>query len=193
SNPRALRRRHGVELHSRAVDASGATVAFDDQTSLDVDAVLWATGFRPDYSWIDADVFDEKGGVVHKRGVTDAGGLYFLGLTWQHTRGSALLGWVKEDARYLSERIRAHRSDLAVAAATPQPVACHGASLFLQKENDMGTTSQHFPTAVDGLQEARPPEIVELADGDEFQLVISPVAKRLGTDVVRMLAYNGSI
>jgi putative flavoprotein involved in K+ transport len=123
SNPRALRRRHGVELHSRAVDASGATVAFDDQTSLDVDAVLWATGFRPDYSWIDADVFDEKGGVVHKRGVTDAGGLYFLGLTWQHTRGSALLGWVKEDARYLSERIRAHRSDLAVAAATPQPVA----------------------------------------------------------------------
>jgi FtsP/CotA-like multicopper oxidase with cupredoxin domain len=63
---------------------------------------------------------------------------------------------------------------------------------YHQKENDMSTTSDHFPTKVEGLPEARPHEMVELADGDELDLVISPVAKRLGGDTVRMLAYNGS-
>ena len=123
SKPSALRRRHGVKLHPRAVDASGSTVTFEDGSRLDVQGVLWATGFRPDYSWICAGVFDEKGRVVHERGVTDAGGLYFLGLSWQHTRGSALIGWVKDDAEHLSERIRAFRSKVAATAAPPQPVA----------------------------------------------------------------------
>jgi len=62
-----------------------------------------------------------------------------------------------------------------------------------QKENDMNTTSEHFPTTVEGLAEARRHEVLELADGDELDLVIGPVAKRLGDDTVRMLAYNGSI
>jgi putative flavoprotein involved in K+ transport len=41
----------------------------------------------------------------HRRGVTDVPGLHFLGLTWQHTRGSALIGWVKDDAEFLADRI----------------------------------------------------------------------------------------
>ena len=45
------------------------------------------------------------GKVAHRRGVTDVPGLYFLGLPWQHTRGSALLGFVHEDAAYLAGRI----------------------------------------------------------------------------------------
>ena len=45
------------------------------------------------------------GRVVHRRGVTDVPGLYFLGLSWQHTRGSALLGFVADDAAYLTEQI----------------------------------------------------------------------------------------
>lgn len=47
-------------------------------------------------------------------GVTQAPGLYFLGMQWQHTRGSALLGWVKDDAEYLAERIEASRVDLLI-------------------------------------------------------------------------------
>jgi hypothetical protein len=43
--------------------------------------------------------------------VTDHPGLFFLGLTWQHTRGSALLGWVKDDAEFISERIAAPNAD----------------------------------------------------------------------------------
>jgi FtsP/CotA-like multicopper oxidase with cupredoxin domain len=57
----------------------------------------------------------------------------------------------------------------------------------------MSTTGDHFPTAIEGLPEARPPELVELSDGDRFDLRIAPVAKRLGDATVRMLAYNGSI
>jgi putative flavoprotein involved in K+ transport len=105
STPRALRRRHGVELHDRAVDASGSAVSFGDGTKVDVQAVVWATGFRVDHSWVDVPVFDEDGHLVHRRGVTESPGLYFLGLTWQHTRGSALLGWVKDDAEYIAQRI----------------------------------------------------------------------------------------
>ena len=62
----------------------------------------------------------------------------------------------------------------------------------------MGTTDHTqtigpFPTETEGLPEAARPEVVELSDGDEFSLEITPVAKRLGDTTVRMLAYNGSI
>src|SRR5215210_1816829 len=57
----------------------------------------------------------------------------------------------------------------------------------------MSPTPDRFPTEVEGLPEARSPEAVELADGDEFKLQIAPVAKKLGDGTVRMLGYNGSI
>ena len=106
SNPRRARR-HGIELHGRAVAATGSTVTFADGADLDVRGVIWATGFRVDHSWIDVPVFDESGRAVHERGVTTSPGLYFLGQLWQHTRGSALLGWVKDDAAYIAERVAA--------------------------------------------------------------------------------------
>jgi putative flavoprotein involved in K+ transport len=109
STPRRLRRQHGVELHGRAVGAAGSTVRFDDETELDVNGIVWATGFRVDHSWIDAPVFDDAGRAVHQRGVTESAGLYFVGLTWQHTRGSALLGWVKDDAEHIAEQVATFR------------------------------------------------------------------------------------
>jgi putative flavoprotein involved in K+ transport len=105
SSPRALERRHGVRLKPRLVDAEGRRARFEDASELEVDAVVWATGYRPDYSWIDLPVFGDDGGLRHRRGVTDVPGLFFLGLTWQHTRGSALIGWVKEDAQFIAGRI----------------------------------------------------------------------------------------
>jgi putative flavoprotein involved in K+ transport len=105
SSTRALQRRHGVELKPRVVDANDRTVRFQDGSELDVDAVLWATGYRPDYSWVDLPVFDEDRRLRHRRGVTDVPGLYFLGLTWQYTRGSALIGWVRDDAEFIADQI----------------------------------------------------------------------------------------
>ena len=106
SSPRRLKR-VGVDVKPRAIAASGRTVSFADGSELDVDAVIWATGYRPNHSWIKLPVADPNGGVRHRRGVTDVPGLYFLGLSWQHTRGSALLGWVKHDAEFIAEQIDA--------------------------------------------------------------------------------------
>ena len=119
SSPRELKRHYGVELKPRAIRASGRIVTFEDGSEVDVDAVLWAAGYRPDYSWIDLPIFDPDGRLRNRRGVTDVPGLYFLGLTWQHTRGSALIGWVQDDAQFIAERI----ADLeeAKTRAVPEP------------------------------------------------------------------------
>ena len=106
SSPRGLRRR-GVRLRPRVVGASGRTLSFADGSELDADAVIWATGYRLDHSWIELPVLDPEGRVQHRRGVTGVAGLYFLGLSWQHTRGSALLGWVKDDAEFIAARVDA--------------------------------------------------------------------------------------
>jgi putative flavoprotein involved in K+ transport len=101
-------RRHGVEIRPRVVGASGRTVSFDDGASAQYDGIVWATGFGIDHSWIEVpEIRDERGQVRHVRGVTESPGLYMLGMTWQHTRTSALLGWVGEDADFLADRIEA--------------------------------------------------------------------------------------
>jgi putative flavoprotein involved in K+ transport len=105
SSPRELRRHYEVELQPRAIGASGRTIRFEDGSELEVDAVIWATGYRPDYAWLKLPIFDADGRLRHRRGVTDVPGLYFLGLTWQHTRGSALIGFVKDDAEFIAGRI----------------------------------------------------------------------------------------
>ncbi len=90
-----------------------------DGRAVEPAAVVWATGFDRDHGYIDVPVFDEMGAPVHRRGVTSAAGLYFLGLPWQHTRGSALLGWVGRDAAYLAERIATRAATGSQSADTP--------------------------------------------------------------------------
>jgi len=116
SSPRQLRKRYGVELKPRLIDADGRTARFGDASELEVDAVIWATGYRADYSWIKLPIFDE-GRLRHRRGVTDVPGLCFLGLTWQYTRGSALIGWVKDDAEFIAEQIAEYQQSKAPPAA----------------------------------------------------------------------------
>lgn len=112
--------RAGVRFRPRLVHAEDRTVRFADGSALDVGTIIWATGYRPDYSWIHIPGVVDDGRVNHRRGVTDVPGLYFVGLSWQHTRGSALLGFVNDDAAYLVERITAqHR---AASAAPPTVV-----------------------------------------------------------------------
>jgi putative flavoprotein involved in K+ transport len=105
SSPGEMAKRHGVELKPRLVDAEGQRVRFQDGSELGVDAVIWATGYRSDYSWIMLPILGEDGRLRHRRGVTEVPGLYFLGLTWQHTRGSALIGFIKDDAEFIAEKI----------------------------------------------------------------------------------------
>jgi putative flavoprotein involved in K+ transport len=82
---------------------------------------VWATGYRPDYAWIQIPGVVRDGHVVHRRGVSEVPGLYFLGLSWQHTRGSALLGFVNDDATYLAARIATrHQAAMSASAGVTQ-------------------------------------------------------------------------
>lgn len=103
-------RRAGVQIRPRVVSITGDQVGFQDDTSVRASAVVWATGFRADYTWVDIpDAFDEQGRPRHQRGITAARGLAFVGLPWQHTRGSALLGFVQSDAAWVADRLLAER------------------------------------------------------------------------------------
>jgi putative flavoprotein involved in K+ transport len=102
---RQLARRHRIEFLGRAVDAHGRTVTCEDGGAVEVTNVVWATGFRADYSWIDVPVLDELGLPIHQRGVTRREGLYFLGMHFQYSLGSSLIGFVKHDAKFLVKRI----------------------------------------------------------------------------------------
>jgi putative flavoprotein involved in K+ transport len=108
TGPRQLARNHGVRLRPRVTGAAGRAVSFADGSTSEYDAVLWATGFNHDNTWIDIPgVIDYGGRIRQSRGVTPCPGLFTLGLTWQHTRGSALLGWVGNDAAFLAQQIGA--------------------------------------------------------------------------------------
>jgi putative flavoprotein involved in K+ transport len=118
TNRRRLERK-GVRFRPRLVDAEGRAVRFADHSLLeDVGVVVWATGYRSDYAWIHIPGVVREGRLVHRRGVTEVPGLYFLGLSWQYTRGSALLGFVADDAAWLADRV-AIRHQAAVSATVP--------------------------------------------------------------------------
>jgi putative flavoprotein involved in K+ transport len=68
-------------------------------------SVIWATGYAFDFGWVELPVFDERRYPVHRRGVTAAAGVYFLGLPWLYKAKSAFLSGVGEDASFIAERI----------------------------------------------------------------------------------------
>jgi hypothetical protein len=107
-------------------DSSGAILivrpAVGPAATLSPKAVIWATGFALDHSFVQATVSGADGRLVHLRGVTEVPGLYFLGLPWQYTRGSALLGWVKDDAEFIAQQINAFRPRAVHGADTRQGV-----------------------------------------------------------------------
>ncbi|MGZ4550401.1 MAG: flavin-containing monooxygenase [Blastococcus sp.] len=117
---RAMRKR-GVEFRSRLAGVTGRTARFVDGSSAEVDAVVWATGYRSDYSWLHVPGVVVDGQVQHDSGVSDVPGLYFLGLPWQTSRGSALLGFVGADAARLDARMAADAAQAASGPTRPSP------------------------------------------------------------------------
>ena len=71
--------------------------------------MIWTTGYRPDYSWIRIPGVARDGHLIHRRGVTDVPGLYFLGLPWMHSWGSGRFSGVARDAWFLADAIIADR------------------------------------------------------------------------------------
>jgi putative flavoprotein involved in K+ transport len=94
--------------------APSAAIRELDLAAAGITAVVWATGFRRDFGWIAAPVFDGRGEPIHRRGVTACAGLYFLGLPWLHKLKSSVLCGVGDDAAHLADHI-------AAGARRPRP------------------------------------------------------------------------
>jgi putative flavoprotein involved in K+ transport len=88
----------------------------DDERLANVRSVVWCTGFRPDFGWIEAPIFDEDGAPAHVRGVTAIPGLYFLGLRFLHRLNSSLLGGVGADAKYVAGALASRYGQIRGAA-----------------------------------------------------------------------------
>jgi len=96
----------GVELVPRVEGVVDGKPRLTGGRVLDVAVVVWATGFRLDFGWIELPIFDDGGYPMHHRGVVDAApGLYFLGLPFQYTPTSEHVGGVGKDARHVAEHI----------------------------------------------------------------------------------------
>lgn len=97
----------GVErVHAKAVGARDGLPLLDDGQVVDVTNVIWCTGFRPNFDWIEPAITGLDGWPVHVRGVvTGAPGLYVVGLPFLYTAASALLGGVGRDAGYIAAQV----------------------------------------------------------------------------------------
>ena len=78
---------------------------FEKDTITSIKNIVWATGYRPNFKWIEGLELDEDNYPKNYRGVSNIEGLYFIGLPWMFTRGSATLGGVSKDASYLADII----------------------------------------------------------------------------------------
>jgi putative flavoprotein involved in K+ transport len=95
-----------VEARYVPVWAPSDEVSSLDLVAAGITSVIWSTGYRSDYRWIEVPIFDGRGYPVHQRGVTSAAGLFFVGLPWQHTWGSGRFSGVAVDAEYVADAVQ---------------------------------------------------------------------------------------
>jgi len=86
----------------------GISPRLDCRLGTEIRTIVWATGFRPDYSWLDVPVFDVRGNLRHDRGIVDAPGLYVLGLPYLRRRKSSFIHGAEDDVRELSSHLIAY-------------------------------------------------------------------------------------
>jgi putative flavoprotein involved in K+ transport len=99
-------REAGVTVVTRLDAAQGVTARFADGVVADISAVVWATGYRAETDWVAIPTAkDAHGAFVHTRGISPVDGVYFVGKSWQWTRGSALITGVGADAAYVVAEI----------------------------------------------------------------------------------------
>lgn len=106
----ARQRAAGIErVFARTVGVRDGQPLLDDGSVVEVSNVVWATGFRPEFSWIRLPIVGDDGWPMQQRGViASAPGLYVLGLPFMDSLASALIGGVARDAAHLAKRIAAH-------------------------------------------------------------------------------------
>ncbi|CAM1347981.1 flavin-containing monooxygenase [Tenacibaculum halocynthiae] len=98
--------RKNVVCVGRTRDAFKNDIHFEKNKISTIKNIVWATGYRPNFKWIEGLELDEGNYPKNYRGVSNIEGLYFIGLPWMFTRGSATLGGVSKDASYLADIMR---------------------------------------------------------------------------------------
>ncbi len=88
-----------------------------DLAAAGISAIIWATGFAVDFSWLKVDALDETGKPRHQRGISSEPGVYFLGLPWLQRRGSSFIWGVWHDAKFIADQIATQRAYLQHRAA----------------------------------------------------------------------------
>jgi putative flavoprotein involved in K+ transport len=91
-----------------------------DLRSGEIRSIIWATGFRPDYSWLDVPVLDRKGYLRHDGGVVDAPGLYAIGLPLLRRRKSTFIHGAEDDARDLIDHLAAYLDNKTIQQGAPR-------------------------------------------------------------------------
>ena len=103
---KALLAKKNITAVGHTLDANDDTLRCQHATLNSIKNIIWSTGFRADFTWIDGIELDQQGYPVNFRGVSSTKGMYFIGLPWMYTRGSATLGGVYKDAEYLIATMR---------------------------------------------------------------------------------------
>jgi putative flavoprotein involved in K+ transport len=80
----------------------------DIELGRDIETIVWATGYRPDFSWLEVPAFDRSGQLKHDRGVVEAPGLYVLGLPFLRRRKSSFIHGAEDDVREIADPLCAH-------------------------------------------------------------------------------------
>jgi putative flavoprotein involved in K+ transport len=141
----------GADVGAAPVERFAAT-AIDDSPCLGIDlksdgirTVIWATGFRPDYSWLQVPVLDRKGGIRHDGGVVDAPGMVVMGLPYLRRRKSSFIHGAEDDAKDLSLHLASYldkfasrdRTTVSVAARRAEPCwRQHGAATAVLSKSE---------------------------------------------------------
>lgn len=110
----------GIGHEVEAPDRPAPTLAPDPRLTIDlddIDVVVWATGFRPHYPWLDPSLTDRKGAIVHDGGVMAHPGMYVLGLPFQRRRKSSFLDGVGPDALEISTHLHQYLDRTTAIAA----------------------------------------------------------------------------
>lgn len=94
--------RENVIPVGRTKNALGKDLFFDKTKVSSIKNIIWATGYKPNFKWIEGLEFDKDDYPKNYKGVSNVDGIYFIGLPWMFTRGSATLGGVSKDAKYLA-------------------------------------------------------------------------------------------
>lgn len=112
-------RDHGLDPEIGNIERPAPTMVGTPRNTVDlasINTVIWATGFRPSYPWLDSSMLDDRGAIRHDGGVMDSPGMYVLGLPFGRRRKSSFLDGVGPDAIELSAHLKTHLDRLTAPA-----------------------------------------------------------------------------